>query len=94
VQRAWSEIMNVLANPKGSVGRWNMNFWSKMNMAHNIAFLGLIVYHRICGRHLLMGQILTRGQTNKGSRSQQSEVILGHIAQVQTYHYTSAKEKS
>jgi hypothetical protein len=26
VQRAWSEIMNVLANPKGSVGRWNMNF--------------------------------------------------------------------
>jgi hypothetical protein len=19
--------MNVLANPKGSVGRWNMNFW-------------------------------------------------------------------
>jgi hypothetical protein len=27
VQRAWSEIMNVLANPKGSVGRWNKNFW-------------------------------------------------------------------
>jgi hypothetical protein len=27
VQRAWSEIMNVLANPKGSVGRWNLNFW-------------------------------------------------------------------
>ena len=27
VQRAWSKIMNVLANPKGSVGRWNMNFW-------------------------------------------------------------------
>jgi hypothetical protein len=26
VQRAWSEFMNVLANPKGSVGRWNMNF--------------------------------------------------------------------
>jgi hypothetical protein len=24
---AWSEIMNVLANPKGSVGRWNLNFW-------------------------------------------------------------------
>jgi hypothetical protein len=23
----WSEIMmNVLANPKGSVGRWNLNF--------------------------------------------------------------------
>ena len=20
-------IMNVLANPKGSVGRWNRNFW-------------------------------------------------------------------
>jgi hypothetical protein len=20
-------IMNVLANPKGSVGRWNLNFW-------------------------------------------------------------------
>jgi hypothetical protein len=19
--------MNVLANPKGSVGRWNLNFW-------------------------------------------------------------------
>jgi hypothetical protein len=27
VQRPWSEIMNVLANPKGSVGRWNLNFW-------------------------------------------------------------------
>jgi hypothetical protein len=27
VQRAWSEIMNVLANPKGSAGRWNLNFW-------------------------------------------------------------------
>jgi hypothetical protein len=27
VQRAWSEIMNVLVNPKGSVGRWNLNFW-------------------------------------------------------------------
>jgi hypothetical protein len=26
VQRTWSEIMNVLANPKGSVGRWNLNF--------------------------------------------------------------------
>jgi hypothetical protein len=26
VQRAWSEIMNVLANPKESVGRWNLNF--------------------------------------------------------------------
>ena len=25
VQRAWSEIMNVLANLKGSVGRWNLN---------------------------------------------------------------------
>jgi hypothetical protein len=27
VQRAWSEIMNVLANPRGSVGHWNLNFW-------------------------------------------------------------------
>jgi hypothetical protein len=28
VQRAWSEmIMNVLANPKGSDERWNLNFW-------------------------------------------------------------------
>jgi hypothetical protein len=26
VQRAWSEIMNVLANPRGSVGCWNLNF--------------------------------------------------------------------
>ena len=24
---AWSEIMNVLANPKGSTRRWNLNFW-------------------------------------------------------------------
>jgi hypothetical protein len=23
----WSAIMNVLANPKGRVGRWNLNFW-------------------------------------------------------------------
>jgi hypothetical protein len=27
VQRAWSEIMNVLGNLKGSVGRWNLDFW-------------------------------------------------------------------
>jgi hypothetical protein len=27
VQRAWSGFMNVLASPKGSVGRWNLNFW-------------------------------------------------------------------
>jgi len=27
VQRAWSKIMNVLANLEGSVGRWNLNFW-------------------------------------------------------------------
>jgi hypothetical protein len=27
VQIAWSEIMNVLANPEGSDGRWNLNFW-------------------------------------------------------------------
>jgi hypothetical protein len=26
-KRAWSEIMNVLANPKGIVGRWDLNFW-------------------------------------------------------------------
>jgi hypothetical protein len=24
-------IMNVLANPKGSVGRWNLNFWRLSN---------------------------------------------------------------
>jgi hypothetical protein len=27
VQRAWSEIINVFANLKGSVGCWNLNFW-------------------------------------------------------------------
>jgi hypothetical protein len=26
-KRTWSEIVNVLANLKGSVGRWNLNFW-------------------------------------------------------------------
>ena len=26
VQRAWSEIMNVSANPKGSDVRWNLNW--------------------------------------------------------------------
>jgi hypothetical protein len=31
VQRAWSEIMNVLANMKGSVGRWNMKFGGLSN---------------------------------------------------------------
>ena len=28
VQRAWSGILNVLANLKGSDGRWNLNFWT------------------------------------------------------------------
>ena len=27
VQKGWSEIMNVLANPKGSARRWNLKFW-------------------------------------------------------------------
>ena len=27
VQRAWNEITDVLANPKGSVWRWNLKFW-------------------------------------------------------------------
>jgi hypothetical protein len=30
-------IMNVLANPKGSVGRWNLNFWRLSRaILHNI----------------------------------------------------------
>jgi hypothetical protein len=35
VQRAWSEIMNVLANPKGSVGRWNLNFGGLSNFTQS-----------------------------------------------------------
>ena len=27
VQRAWSGIMNVLPNLKGSVGPWTLKFW-------------------------------------------------------------------
>jgi len=26
-EHAWSEIMNVLAKPKGTTGRWNLDFW-------------------------------------------------------------------
>ena len=36
VQRAWSEIMNVSANPKGSVGRWNLNFWRLEQLYTNL----------------------------------------------------------
>jgi hypothetical protein len=31
VQRAWSEIMNVLANPKGSVGHWNLKLFGGLS---------------------------------------------------------------
>jgi hypothetical protein len=46
VQRAWSEIMNVLANMKGSVGRWNLNFW---RLEHLFIYLFL---KQGCCRHL------------------------------------------
>jgi hypothetical protein len=35
LQRAWSEIMNVLGHLKGSVGSWNLNFW-KLEQFHTI----------------------------------------------------------
>jgi hypothetical protein len=36
VQRAWSEIMNVLANLKGSAEHWNLNFWRLEQFNTNI----------------------------------------------------------
>ena len=35
VQRAWSEIMNVLADPKGSARRWNLEFLEAWAILHN-----------------------------------------------------------
>jgi hypothetical protein len=48
VRRAWSEVMNVLANPKGSVGRWNRNFWRLSR-----AILQLFLKQGCC-RHLFL----------------------------------------
>ena len=42
VQRAWSEIMNVLANPKGSVGLWNLNFWKLEQFYTNFWSKGVV----------------------------------------------------
>jgi hypothetical protein len=47
VQRAWSEVMNVLANPKGSVGRSNPNFWRLEQFLHEFLKQG-------CCRHLFL----------------------------------------
>jgi hypothetical protein len=42
VQRAWSEIMNVLANPKGSARRWNLNFWRVKQFYTNFWSKGVV----------------------------------------------------
>jgi hypothetical protein len=42
VQRAWSEIMNVLANPKGSVGHWNLNFLKLKQLYTNFLGKGVV----------------------------------------------------
>jgi hypothetical protein len=34
--------MNVLANPKGSVGRWNLNFWRLEQFHTNFGSKGAI----------------------------------------------------
>jgi hypothetical protein len=34
--------MNVLANPKGSVGRWNMNFWRLEQFYTNFRSKGVV----------------------------------------------------
>jgi hypothetical protein len=44
VQRAWSEIMNVLANPKGSVGCWNLNFWILEQFYTNLLKQGCCIH--------------------------------------------------
>jgi hypothetical protein len=35
-------IMNVLANPKGSVGRWNLNFWRFEQFYTNFGSKGVV----------------------------------------------------
>jgi hypothetical protein len=42
VQRAWIEIMIVLATPKGSVGRWYMNFWRLEQFYINFLSKGVV----------------------------------------------------
>jgi hypothetical protein len=36
------KIMNVLANPKGSVGRWNLNFWRLEQFYTNFGSKGVV----------------------------------------------------
>ena len=47
--------MNVLANPKGSAGRWNLNFW-RLEQLHKFLKQG-------CCRHLF--QVVDLSKTNK-----------------------------
>ena len=64
VQRAWSKIMNVLANMKGSVGRWNLNFWRLSNFTKKKLKQG-------CCRHLFQAVALSK--TNKGATVKQQK---------------------
>jgi hypothetical protein len=42
VQRAWSKIMTVSTDPKGSAGRWNLNFWRLEQFYTNFLSKGVV----------------------------------------------------
>ena len=56
--------MNVLANPNGSAGRWNLNFWRLEQF--NTNFL-----KQRCYRHLF--QVVDLSKINKGATVKQQK---------------------
>jgi hypothetical protein len=56
--------MNVLANLKGSVGRWNLNFWRLEQFLHKFLKQG-------CCRHLF--QAIDLSKTNKETTVKQQK---------------------
>jgi hypothetical protein len=54
--------MNVLANPKGSVGRWNMNFWRLEQFYTNFRSKGVVDTY---------SKAIDLSKTNKGTNMKQ-----------------------
>jgi hypothetical protein len=82
VQRAWSGIMNVLANPKGSVGRWNLNFWRLEQFHTKIWSKGVVD---------TFSKPIDLSKTNKGTTKMMARKVHVCIKNWEFYLVTPAK---
>jgi hypothetical protein len=64
--------MNVLANPKGSVGRWNLNFWRLEQFYHKFLKQG-------CCRHLFLTHRLIQNKQRKNCEATEMMARKVHV---------------